>query len=473
MRKTKIVCTLGPATDDENVLRTLMQEGMDVARLNFSHGTHEEQKKRMDMVKKLRSEFGKPIAILLDTKGPEIRTRDFENGRVHVEAGDIFTLTPREVLGDNMIASITYSDLYMDVEIGTSILIDDGLIELEVLGINDKDIRCKVINGGDITNHKGINVPGVHLNMSYLSDRDIDDILFGIEQDVDFVAASFVRSAKDVLEIRKLLDENGGKDINIISKIENGEGVNHIDDIIYVSDGIMVARGDMGVEIPGEEVPIVQKMIIRKVYNAGKQVITATQMLDSMIKNPRPTRAETTDVANAIYDGTSAIMLSGETAAGKYPVEAVQTMVKIAERTERDINYTKRFFENGKASDKSITEAVCHATCTTAIDLNASAIIAVTKSGTSARRISKYRPACNIIAGTTSDKASRQLNMSWGVTPIHIEEQNEIFELFEHVVEEGKRKGLLEAGDKVVITAGVPLGVPGNTNMLKVHIIEE
>lgn len=473
MRKTKIVCTLGPATDDENVLRTLMQEGMDVARLNFSHGTHEEQKKRMDMVKKLRSEFGKPVAILLDTKGPEIRTRDFENGRVHVEAGDIFTLTPREVLGDNMIASITYSDLYMDVEIGTSILIDDGLIELEVLGINDKDIRCKVINGGDITNHKGINVPGVHLNMSYLSDRDIDDILFGIEQDVDFVAASFVRSAKDVLEIRKLLDENGGKDINIISKIENGEGVNHIDDIIYVSDGIMVARGDMGVEIPGEEVPIVQKMIIRKVYNAGKQVITATQMLDSMIKNPRPTRAETTDVANAIYDGTSAIMLSGETAAGKYPVEAVQTMVKIAERTERDINYTKRFFENGKASDKSITEAVCHATCTTAIDLNASAIIAVTKSGTSARRISKYRPACNIIAGTTSDKASRQLNMSWGVTPIHIEEQNEIFELFEHVVEEGKRKGLLEAGDKVVITAGVPLGVPGNTNMLKVHIIEE
>lgn len=473
MRKTKIVCTLGPATDDENVLRTLMQEGMDVARLNFSHGTHEEQKKRMDMVKKLRSEFGKPIAILLDTKGPEIRTRDFENGRVHVEAGDIFTLTPREVLGDNMIASITYSDLYMDVEIGTSILIDDGLIELEVLGINDKDIRCKVINGGDITNHKGINVPGVHLNMPYLSDRDIDDILFGIEQDVDFVAASFVRSAKDVLEIRKLLDENGGKDINIISKIENGEGVNHIDDIIYVSDGIMVARGDMGVEIPGEEVPIVQKMIIRKVYNAGKQVITATQMLDSMIKNPRPTRAETTDVANAIYDGTSAIMLSGETAAGKYPVEAVQTMVKIAERTERDINYTKRFFENGKASDKSITEAVCHATCTTAIDLNASAIITVTKSGTSARRISKYRPACNIIAGTTSDKASRQLNMSWGVTPIHIEEQNEIFELFEHVVEEGKRKGLLEAGDKVVITAGVPLGVPGNTNMLKVHIIEE
>ena len=338
MRKTKIVCTMGPATDDEEILRTLMKEGMNVARLNFSHGTHEEQKKRMDMIKKLRAEMGLPVAILLDTKGPEIRTKDFEGGKVEVKEGQFFTLTTRELMGDSTICSITYKELYKDVEEGTKILIDDGLIEMEVKAINDEDILCKVINGGFISNHKGINVPGVHLNMPYMSQKDVDDILFGIKQDVDFIAASFVRSARDVLEIRKLLDENGGERINIISKIENSEGVNHIDDIIYVSDGIMVARGDMGVEIPGEEVPVVQKLIIRKVYNAGKQVITATQMLDSMMKNPRPTRAETTDVANAIYDGTSAIMLSGETAAGLYPVESVQTMVRIAERTERDID---------------------------------------------------------------------------------------------------------------------------------------
>ncbi len=472
MRKTKIVCTLGPSTDDEAVLRRLIEAGMNVARLNFSHGTHEEQKRRMDMVKKLRAELNKPVAILLDTKGPEIRTRDFEGGRVEVKAGDFFTLTTRELLGDSTITSITYKDLYKDVQIGTHILIDDGLIELEVKSISDGDILCEVINGGFISNHKGINVPDVHLNMPYMSQTDIDDILFGIEQDVDFVAASFVRSARDVLEIRNLLDENGGKNINIISKIENSEGVNHIDDIIYVSDGIMVARGDMGVEIPGEEVPVIQKMIIHKVYNAGKQVITATQMLDSMIKNPRPTRAETTDVANAIYDGTSAIMLSGETAAGLYPVEAVETMVRIAERTERDIDYCKQFFHYDRKANQNVTDAVCHAACTTAIDLNAAAIVIVTKSGRSARNISKYRPNCNIIAGTTSDKASRQLNMSWGVTPIHIEEQQEIFGLFDHAVEAGKQQGLLKAGDTVVVGAGVPLGVSGNTNMLKVQVVE-
>lgn len=472
MRKTKIVCTLGPATDNEEVLRKLMEAGMNVARLNFSHGTHEEQKRRMDMVKKLRTELGKPVAILLDTKGPEIRTRDFEGGKVEVKAGEFFTLTTRELVGDSTITSITYKDLYKDVEVGTHILIDDGLIELVVEAINDEDILCVVQTGGFISNHKGINVPDVHLNMPYLSEVDRSDILFGIEQEVDFVAASFVRSARDVLEIRELLDENGGKDINIISKIENSEGVNHIDDIIYVSDGIMVARGDMGVEIPGEEVPIVQKMIIRKVYNAGKQVITATQMLDSMIKNPRPTRAETTDVANAIYDGTSAIMLSGETAAGQYPVEAVETMVRIAERTEKDINYRRQFFLYDRKANQNVTDAVCHAACTTAIDLNAAAIVIVTKSGRSARNISKYRPICNIIAGTTSDRACRQLNMSWGVTPIHLEEKKEIFELFDHAVLAGKEKGLLETGDTVVVGAGVPLGVSGNTNMLKVQVVE-
>ena len=347
MRKTKIVCTLGPATDNEDVLRKLMLAGMNVARLNFSHGTHEEQKKRMDMVKKLRAELGLPIAILLDTKGPEIRTRDFEGGKAELKAGDFFTLTTRDLVGDSTITSITYKDLYKDVQIGTHILIDDGLIELQVTSISGEDILCTVITGGPVSNHKGINVPDVHLNMPYLSEVDQSDILFGIEQDVDFIAASFVRSAKDVLEIRELLNANGGNNINIISKIENSEGVNHIDDIIYVSDGIMVARGDMGVEIPCEEVPVIQKMIINKVYMAGKQVITATQMLDSMIKNPRPTRAETTDVANAIYDGTSAVMLSGESAAGKYPVDAVRNMAEIAEYTESQIKYTKRF----RASD--------------------------------------------------------------------------------------------------------------------------
>ena len=301
MRKTKIVCTLGPATDNEDVLRKLMLAGMNVARLNFSHGTHEEQKKRMDMVKKLRAELGLPIAILLDTKGPEIRTRDFEGGKAELKAGDFFTLTTRDLVGDSTITSITYKDLYKDVQIGTHILIDDGLIELQVTSISGEDILCTVITGGPVSNHKGINVPDVHLNMPYLSEVDQSDILFGIEQDVDFIAASFVRSAKDVLEIRELLNANGGNNINIISKIENSEGVNHIDDIIYVSDGIMVARGDMGVEIPCEEVPVIQKMIINKVYMAGKQVITATQMLDSMMKNPRPTRAEATDVANAAY----------------------------------------------------------------------------------------------------------------------------------------------------------------------------
>ncbi len=472
MRKTKIVCTLGPATKDENVLRKLMEEGMDVARLNFSHGTHDDHKERIEMIKKLRRELDKPVAILLDTKGPEIRTRDFQGGKVTVEDGQIFTLTPRELLGDNTVASITYKNLAKDIQVGTTILIDDGLIKMEVEAINDEDIRCKVIHGGIISNHKGINVPGVHLNMPYVSEQDIEDIKFGIENDVDFVAASFVRSAKDVLEIRDLLNANGGERINIISKIENAEGINHIDDIIYVSDGIMVARGDMGVEIAGEEVPIIQKMIIRKVYNAGKQVVTATQMLDSMVKNPRPTRAETTDVANAIYDGTSAIMLSGETAAGLYPVEAVQTMVRIAERTEQDIDYCKRFFQRERTANPNVTDAVCHATCTTAIDLNASAIVTVTKSGTSARMVSKYRPDCNIIAGTTSHKAYRQLNMSWGVTPIHLEEKNEIFDLFDHAVETAQKRGLLSSGDTVVLTAGVPLGVSGNTNILKVEVVE-
>ncbi|MGN0368767.1 MAG: pyruvate kinase [Wujia sp.] len=472
MRKTKIVCTLGPSTDDEEILRSLMLAGMNVARVNFSHGTHEEQKVRMDMVKKLREELQLPIAILLDTKGPEIRTRDFEGGKVEILAGSTFTLTSKDILGTSEIASITYEKLYEDVQIGSRILIDDGLIELLVKEIVDTDIVCEVINGGIVSNHKGVNVPDIHLNLPYLSDVDRRDILFGIGQDVDFIAASFVRNADDVQQIRQLLNDNGGERINIISKIENAEGVANIDAIIAASEGIMVARGDMGVEIPCEEVPVIQKMIINKVYMAGKQVITATQMLDSMMKNPRPTRAETTDVANAIYDGTSAVMLSGETAAGKYPIEAVKMMARIAQRTEADINYEKRFFQYERTANQNVTDAVCHAACTTAIDLHAAAIVIVSKSGVSARNISKYRPSCNIVAGTTSDKAYRQLNMSWGVTPVRVKEEQEIFTLFDHALEAAKKQGLLQSGDMVVIGAGVPLGISGKTNMLKVQIVE-
>ena len=470
MRKTKIVCTLGPATDNEDVLRKLMLAGMNVARLNFSHGTHEEQKKRMDMVKKLRAELGLPIAILLDTKGPEIRTRDFEGGKAELKAGDFFTLTTRDLVGDSTITSITYKDLYKDVQIGTHILIDDGLIELQVTSISGEDILCTVITGGPVSNHKGINVPDVHLNMPYLSEVDQSDILFGIEQDVDFIAASFVRSAKDVLEIRELLNANGGNNINIISKIENSEGVNHIDDIIYVSDGIMVARGDMGVEIPCEEVPVIQKMIINKVYMAGKQVITATQMLDSMMKNPRPTRAEATDVANAIYDGTSAIMLSGETAAGKYPVEALKTMTEIAEYTENDIDYEKRFRQLEKIDNPDVTDAISHATCMTAIDINAAAIVTVTKSGKTARMISRYRPKCAIIGCTPSEKSYYQMNLSWGVTPLMIQEETDTEALFNNAMESAEQHGYVQHGDLAVITAGIPLGISGTTNLIRVVV---
>ena len=468
MRKTKIVCTLGPATDNEDVLRKLMLAGMNVARLNFSHGTHEEQKKRMDMVKKLRAELGLPIAILLDTKGPEIRTRDFEGGKAELKAGDFFTLTTRDLVGDSTITSITYKDLYKDVQIGTHILIDDGLIELQVTSISGEDILCTVITGGPVSNHKGINVPDVHLNMPYLSEVDQSDILFGIEQDVDFIAASFVRSAKDVLEIRELLNANGGNNINIISKIENSEGVNHIDDIIYVSDGIMVARGDMGVEIPCEEVPVIQKMIINKVYMAGKQVITATQMLDSMMHNPRPTRAETTDVANAIYDGTTAIMLSGERANGTYPEESVRTMAAIAVRAEADIDYASRMNSRSVVDRGDITTAISHASCTVAEDIKADAIITVTLSGFTARRLAAHKPVCPIIACTTSKETACQMNLLFGVEPVIIRQEPTADLLFEEAINTAKLAGYVKPGDKVILTAGIPLGVSGKTNMIRV-----
>lgn len=471
MRKTKIVCTMGPATDKEDVLLELIREGMNVARFNFSHGSHEEQKRRMDSLKKLRKVCGKPVAMLLDTKGPEIRTGVFRDGRAVLEPGQQFTLTGRDVVGDSTISSVTYPKLYEDERPGNRILIDDGLIELAVQEVRGEDIICKVVNGGVISDHKGVNVPNIHINLPYMSEKDKEDILFGISQDIDFVAASFTRTAEDVLQIRRLLDENGGEDINIIAKIENAEGVERIDEIIQAADGIMIARGDMGVEVPDEEVPVIQKMIIKKVYEAGKQVITATQMLDSMMKNPRPTRAETADVANAIYDGTSAIMLSGETAAGDYPVESLKTMVRIAERIEKDIDYCKRFFLHERKANPDITDAICHATCTTAHDLNARAIITVTKSGRSARMISRYRPDCDIIGCAITEKVSRQLNMSWGVTPVLLEEKDEVFELFDYATKACREQGLVNKGDVAVFTSGVPIGISGTTNMIKVQVI--
>ena len=471
MRKTKIICTLGPSTDDENVLRQLIDNGMNVARFNFSHQSHEQHLQRLEVLRRLREEANQPIAALLDTRGPEVRVKTFKNGRIELVEGQEFVLTTDDIDGDNTRVGITYEGLPRDVKKGDTILIDDGLINMEVISKTDVDIVCRVINGGPLSNSKGINVPGVELSLPYVSEQEEKDIIFGIENDFDFIAASFVRTAGDILQIRRILEENNCYSINIIAKIENLQGVEHIDEIIQVSDGIMVARGDMGVEIPNEDVPVIQKLIIKKVYEAGKQVITATQMLDSMMKNPRPTRAETTDVANAIYDGTSAIMLSGETAAGKYPVEALKTMVRIAERTEEDIDYRKRFFMRDRKSNPDVTDAISHATCTTALDINAKAIVTVTKSGKTARMISKYRPSCPIVGCTTYPNVCRQLNMSWGVVPLLIEEEQETFDLFENAVHSAQVSGLVNNNELVVITAGVPLGISGTTNMLKVQVV--
>lgn len=482
-RKTKIVCTLGPATDDEKVMRSLIEEGMNVARFNFSHGPHDEQMGRLKMLRKLRAELKVPVAALLDTKGPEIRLMEFAEGKVELKNGQTFTLTTEEISGDASRVSVTYKDLPSDVQPGNLILIDDGLIGLEVKkiqpvsgakaaadGKKPMDIVCTVLNGGMVSNKKGVNVPNVDLSMPYISEKDYGDILFAVENDYDFIAASFVRTAADVMSIRKILDEKGGEEIKIIAKIENMQGVQNIDEIIRVSDGIMVARGDMGVEIPLEDVPVIQKMIIKKVSGAGKVVITATQMLDSMMKHPRPTRAEATDVANAIYDGTSGIMLSGETAAGMYPVEALKTMVRIAIRTEQDINYLQRFKQSKTMSNPDVTNAISHATCMMAGDLNAAAIITVTKSGRTARMISKYRPASPIVGACLTEKVYRQLGLSWGVKPLLLEQKDNANELFDYAVDKAENAGLIEKGDVVVVTAGVPLGVSGTTNLIKVQV---
>ena len=470
IRKTKIVCTLGPSTDKGDVLRQLMQEGMNVARFNFSHGSHEEQKARLDKLVALREELDLPVAALLDTKGPEIRLKELKGGKAELKEGQLFTLALGDFVGDASRVAITYEDLHNDVKAGDRILIDDGLIEMKVVRLDGTDIVCEVINGGMISNKKGVNVPNVELSMPFISETDYSDIVFGIENGFDFIAASFTRTADDILQIRKILEEHDCKSVNIIAKIENKQGVDNIDDIIRVSDGIMVARGDMGVEIPMEDVPVIQKILIEKVYKAGKQVITATQMLDSMMKHPRPTRAEATDVANAVYDGTSAIMLSGETAAGDYPVEALQTMVKIASRTEQDINYMSRLKKRSILTNPDITNAIAHATCTTAMDLNASAIITVSNSGRTARMVSKYRPACPIIGCSVNKDVCRKMSLSWGVTPLLVELKHNSDELFDHAVDKAEEMGLIKQGEIVVLTAGVPLGISGTTNMIKVHV---
>ena len=470
LRKTKIICTLGPASESEEVIRELMLAGMNVARLNFSHGTHEEQRGKLERVKKVREELGLPVALLLDTKGPEIRTGEFEKGKVELKKGQTFVLTTEDVLGNEGKVSITYKNLVKDVQEGDSILIDDGLIGLKVVKVTEKEIICSVENGGTVSNKKGINVPGVELKMPFISKKDKDDILFAVKEGFDYIAASFTRTADDILEIRRILEENNCNFIKIIAKVENDQGIKNVDEILRVADGVMIARGDMGVEIPLEEVPSIQKKLIRKAFETGKPIITATQMLDSMMKNPRPTRAETSDVANAIYQGTSAIMLSGETASGQYPVEALKTMVKIALRTEADIDYDERFKRRSIEDRTDITNAVSHATCTTAVDLHASAIITVTKSGRTVGMVAKHHPGCMIIGCCMDDYVCRQLNLYWGVQPLLLPKEEDADALFNSAVAAAEEAGLVSRGDLTVLTAGVPLGVTGTTNLIKVQV---
>ena len=470
MRKTKIICTLGPSTDKEGVLRDLIANGMNVARFNFSHGSHEEHLGRLEKLKALREELGKPVAALLDTKGPEIRLKDFKNGVENLVAGQTFTLTTRDVEGTNEICSITYKDLPMDVEPNGTIMLDDGLIKLQIQTVNDTDIVCTVLNSGKIKNKKGVNVPGVHLSMPYMSQRDKDDIIFGIQQGYDFIAASFVRTAQDVYDIRNLLNQYDSN-IRIIAKIENREGVNNIDSILSAADAVMVARGDLGVEIDFTELPGIQKTIIDRSFSFGKPIVTATQMLDSMIVNPRPTRAEISDVANAIYDGTSAIMLSGETAAGAYPVEALKTMSAIAERTEQEGFHLRGRQMDSNPGKISVSDATAHAACLTARDVNAAAIVTVSESGTTARLLSKYRPQQPIIACVMREQVQRQLSLSWGITPLMMSLAHSTDELIEMSTALAKENGYLHNGELAVVTAGVPVGVSGTTNMIKIHMV--
>lgn len=469
IRKTKIICTIGPATDNPEILEEMIKSGMDVARINFSHGTYEDHKMRMDEVKAVREKLNRFIPIMLDTKGPEIRIGKFKNGRVKIKAGQKFTLTTDEVEGDDTVVSVSYKNLPNEIKKGNEILIDDGLLKLEVVDVKENKIICIADNDAEVGNLKGVNLPDATINMPYVSEKDRNDLLFGIKEGVDFIAASFVRSAYDVFEIRKILEDNGGKQIKIIAKIENRDGVRNMDDILKAADGIMVARGDMGVEIPMEELPSIQKTLIRKCFLMGKIAITATQMLESMVEKPRPTRAEISDVANAVYDGTSATMLSAESAVGAYPVEAVRAMARIAIKTESAIDYGK-ILKDADTS-RSVTGAVSHAACTMAEDMQAGAIVTVTKSGFTARMISKYRPSCPIIAAATEERIARQLSMSWGVIPVMAESKETSDELFDHALELARDTGIVSNGDVVIITGGMPLGISGTTNIVKVEIV--
>ncbi len=471
MRKTKIICTLGPAVDTPEKMKEIMLGGMNVARFNFSHGTHPEHLDRLKMVQRCRTELGLPIATMLDTKGPEVRVGLFKDGPIYLNQGDTFTLTTEEIEGTQEICTVRYKDFPKDVKVGTRVLFDDGLIEMIVEEIIDEKVVLKVMNSGKLSNNKSINIPEIKLSMPFVSEKDRGDIMFGIENGFDFIALSFTRCKEDVLEVRKILEENNCTSMRIIAKIENGEGVEKIDEILEVVDAVMVARGDMGVEIPFTEIPRIQKEIIHKCYNSGKPAITATQMLDSMMEKPRPTRAEVTDVANAIYDGTSAIMLSGESAAGKYPVEAVKTMAAIAEATENNIDYNAQLRARDYGTGLSITDAVAHSACSVAMDIGADAIVTVTQSGYTARNISKYRPGLPIIGCTDTDQSYRHLALSWGVTPILMSTVRSTDELIDLSIATALKEKLLKDGQTVVVTAGVPVGVSGSTNILKVQTV--
>ena len=471
MRKTKIICTLGPASEDPKILRSLLENGANVIRLNFSHGNYDEHGRRIALVKEIREALDLPVAILLDTKGPEIRIGKFKEGKVQLTEGQKFILTTEDIEGDETRVSVLFKDITKDVHKGATILLDDGLVELLVEDVAEKEVHCKVINGGILGSSKGVNIPGISTSLPAITPKDIEDIKFGIEQGIDYIAASFVRKPSDVLAIKEVLEENKGHDVKVIAKIENQEGLENIDDIIKVSDGIMIARGDLGVEIPTEDVPVAQKSIIKKCLEVSKPVIIATQMLDSMIRNPRPTRAETSDVANAIYDGTDAIMLSGETAIGKYPVEALRTMATIAERVENSIDYKSAFEKRIVGQEATVTNSISHATCAIAHDLNAKAIITATRTGHTARMVSKYRPASHIIATTTSDTTYRELSLVWGVRPYISPDMDNTDEMIEKSVEIATNTGLVKPGDVVVITAGVPVGISGLTNLIKVNVI--
>ena len=471
MRKTKIICTIGPASQNEETLTQMCLAGMNVARLNFSHGTHEEQIKKIELVKNVREKLSLPIAIMLDTKGPEYRIRTFKDKKVQLNEGDTFRFTTVELEGDETIVSVSYKNLHNELNVGDKILLANGLLIFEVTGLEENTVVTKVIAGGELSDRKSMSFPGKVLKQEFLSEQDKADLLFGIEQDVDFVAASFVSTEADIRSMRDFLDENGGSNIDIIAKIENQAGVDNIEDICKVADGIMVARGDLGVEIPFVELPTIQKYLIKKCRLLGKRVITATEMLESMITNPRPTRAEISDVANAVYDGSSAIMLSGETAAGKHPVEAVKNMSEIAEFTERGIDY-KQFFLSSEFHIRNNIDAVSHATCAMAVDTNAKCIVVASMSGQTARMVSRFRCPVDIIGMTTSIKTWRKLNLSWGVTPVLSEEYNSVEVLFYRELCEAKKFGNLQKGDNVILTGGQINGKPGNTNILKLETVK-